>query len=74
MNLRPKIRIRLLIFHLYQLFTQLLNITRGKIGLAVLFIASIIFLSGLFLGSIGSNAASSTAIIGMIIYFLGGLW
>lgn len=46
----------------------------GKIGLGVLFMGLIVFFIGVFLGSGGFPAASTIAVAGMILYFLGGLW
>jgi hypothetical protein len=45
----------------------------GKFSLGILFSGLIIFLAGVFIGSEGIEAASIIAVIGMIIYFAGGL-
>ena len=45
----------------------------GKTALGIWFAGLLVFAFGLFLGSQGSEAASATAIIGMVIYFGGGL-
>ena len=47
---------------------------KGKLSLAVFGLGLLLFLSGVFLGSTGSAAASYLAVIGMIIYFIGGLF
>jgi SSS family solute:Na+ symporter len=46
----------------------------GISALSMYFIGFCIFIVGVVLGSTGSSAASVVAVIGMIIYFLGGLW
>lgn len=45
----------------------------GKLSLSVFFLGLILFLIGVFMGSIGSSAASMVAVTGMLIYFIGGL-
>jgi SSS family solute:Na+ symporter len=45
----------------------------GKFSLWILFAGLLIFLAGVFAGSEGIEAASIIAVIGMIIYFAGGL-
>ncbi len=47
---------------------------KGKLSLAVFGSGLLLFLAGVFLGSTGSAAASYLAVIGMIIYFIGGLF
>ena len=46
----------------------------GKISLSIFFLGIIIFLAGVVMGSKGYETASTVAVIGMIIYFAGGLF
>ena len=46
----------------------------GISALSMYFIGFCIFIIGVILGSTGSSAASVVAVIGMVIYFIGGLW
>ncbi len=45
----------------------------GRLFLSTLFIGLLIFLTGIFLGSIGHELASLLSVIGMIVYFASGL-
>lgn len=45
----------------------------GKLSLSIFFLGLIVFLIGVFMGTSDSNLASLLAVIGMIIYFIGGL-
>ncbi len=45
----------------------------GKISLGIFFAGLLIFLAGIIMGSEGMEIASLTSVIGMIIYFTGGL-
>jgi len=45
----------------------------GKLSLSVWFVGLVVFFVGVFMGSNGSEAASTVAITGMIVYFGGGL-
>lgn len=47
---------------------------KGKLSLAVFGLGLILFLTGVFIGSTGSEMASYIAVGGMIIYFAGGLF
>jgi len=46
----------------------------GRLGLGLYAGGTIIFLTGVFLGSADAPAAGFIAVGGMIVYFLGGLW
>ena len=48
--------------------------TKGKLSMAVFISGLGIFLVGVFMGSTGSSAASYIAVVGMVIYFIGGLF
>lgn len=45
----------------------------GKLSLMVLFLGLLVFLVGVFLGSTGAHVASVISVVGMILYFIGGL-
>lgn len=45
----------------------------GKFSLSIFFVGLIIFLIGIFLGKTDSNLASLLTLVGMVIYFIGGL-
>ena len=45
----------------------------GKISLGIFFLGLLIFLSGVILGSTGNALASLIAVVGMVVYFAGGL-
>lgn len=47
---------------------------KGKLSLSIFFIGLIIFISGIIMGSQGSDMASLITVSGMIIYFTGGLF
>ena len=46
----------------------------GRVSMGIFFLGLIIFISGIIMGSRGIEFASTTSVIGMIIYFAGGLW
>jgi len=46
---------------------------RGKLGLVLLLVGFLAFLGSVILGGVGFDRASQTAVIGMLIYFAGGL-
>ncbi len=46
---------------------------KGKISLGIFFTGLVIFLAGILMGSRGMEAASIVSVIGMIVYFAGGL-
>ncbi len=46
----------------------------GRLSLGIFFLGLIIFLTGIIMGSKGIEAASVVSVIGMIIYFAGGLF
>ena len=47
---------------------------KGKLSMIIFTSGLVMFLVGVFMGSIGSSAASYIAVSGMVIYFIGGLF